>query len=85
MPASRKGLDLLYWIEPDVPPVILSDHTRLQQILLNLVTNAVKFTESGEVVVRVRCHRESGGKSFLHFSVRDTGIGIPEDVRDRLF
>ncbi len=83
--ASNKGLDLLYWIEPDVPPAILSDRTRLQQILLNLVTNAVKFTESGEVMVRVRRHRESGGKDFLHFSVRDTGIGIPENVRDRLF
>ena len=85
VPASRKGLELLYWIEPDVPPAILSDQTRLQQILLNLVTNAVKFTESGEVVVRIRCHREPGGKNFLHFSVRDTGIGIPENVRDRLF
>ena len=84
-PASKKGLELLYWIEPDVPPAILSDRTRLQQILLNLVSNAVKFTESGEVMVRVRCHQESEGKNFLHFSVRDTGIGIPENVRDRLF
>ena len=85
MPASKKALDLLYWIEPDVPPAILSDPTRLQQILLNLVTNAVKFTESGEVVVRVRRRTESDGKNFLHFSVRDTGIGIPENMRDRLF
>jgi len=84
-PASIKGLDLLYWIEPDVPPAVLTDRTRLQQILLNLVTNAVKFTDSGEVVVRVRCHKEPGGKPFLHFTVRDTGIGIPENVRDRLF
>ena len=83
--ASGKGLELMYWIEPDVPQAILSDRTRLQQILLNLVTNAVKFTESGEVIIRVRTHREPGGKDFLHFSVRDTGIGIPEDVRDRLF
>jgi PAS domain S-box-containing protein len=84
-PASSKGLELLYWIEPDVPPAVLSDRTRLQQILLNLVSNAVKFTESGEVVVRVRCHKEPGGNNFLHFSVRDTGIGIPGNVRDRLF
>ncbi|MCX6970424.1 MAG: response regulator [Verrucomicrobia bacterium] len=83
--AARKGLELLYWIEADVPPAILSDPTRLQQILLNLATNAVKFTESGEVVIRVRRHKEAGGKDFLHFSVRDTGIGIPEEVRDRLF
>jgi len=85
VPASKKGIELLYWIEQDVPPSILSDRTRLQQILLNLATNAVKFTESGEVVIRARCHRDSGGKQFLHFSVRDTGIGIPEEVRDRLF
>jgi signal transduction histidine kinase/CheY-like chemotaxis protein len=83
--AARKGLELLYWIEADVPPAILSDPTRLRQILLNLATNAVKFTESGEVVIRVRRHKEAGGKDFLHFSVRDTGIGIPEEVRDRLF
>ena len=83
--ASKKGLELLYWIEPDVPPAVLSDRTRLQQILLNLVTNAVKFTEFGEVVVRIRCHKDPEGKNFLHFSVRDTGIGIPENVRDRLF
>jgi PAS domain S-box-containing protein len=83
--AAQKGLELLYWIEADVPPSILSDRTRIQQILLNLATNAVKFTESGEVVIRVRCHREPGAKAFLHFSVRDTGIGIPEEVRDRLF
>ena len=83
--ASKKDLELLYWIAPDVPPAILSDRTRLQQILVNLVTNAVKFTEAGEVVVRVRCQTESGGRPFLHFSVQDTGIGIPENVRDRLF
>jgi len=85
VPASKKGLELLYWIESDVPPFILSDRTRLQQILLNLTTNAVKFTGAGEVVIRVRRQRDSGGNNFLHFSVRDTGIGIPEDVRDRLF
>lgn len=84
-PASKKGLDLLYWIEPDVPTAILSDQKRLQQILLNLVTNAVKFTESGEVMVRVACQKESAGRDFLHFSVRDTGIGIPESVQNRLF
>ena len=84
-PASKKGLELLYWIEPDVPPAVLSDRTRLQQILLNLVSNAVKFTETGEVMVRIRCHKEAGGKNFLHFSVKDTGIGIPESVRDQLF
>lgn len=83
--ASEKGLELMGWIEPDVPQVILSDKIRLQQILLNLVTNAVRFTDSGEVILRIRSHREPGGQNFLHFSVKDTGAGIPEEVRDRLF
>ncbi len=82
---SRKSLDLLYWIEPDVPANILSDRTRLQQILVNLVTNAVKFTESGEVMIRVRREKQPEGDDMLHFSVRDTGIGIPENMKDRLF
>jgi len=83
--ASEKRLDLLCWIEPDVPAFILSDRTRLQQILVNLVTNAVKFTETGEVMIRLRRHRDPKGGDFLHFSVKDTGIGIPEEARDRLF
>lgn len=83
--ASEKRLDLLYWIEPDVPATILSDRTRLQQILVNLVTNSVKFTAAGEVVIRVRRHKEPDDRDFLHFSVKDTGIGIPENARNRLF
>ncbi len=83
--ASQKRLDLLYWIEPDVPAFVLSDRTRLQQILVNLVTNAVKFTETGEVMIRLRRQRDPKEGDFLHFSVKDTGIGIPEEARDRLF
>ncbi len=82
--ASKKNVELLFWIDSDVPDAILADPTRLQQILLNLVNNAVKFTPSGEVVVRITRHSASE-TPMLHFSVRDTGIGIAEDVRDRLF
>jgi signal transduction histidine kinase/CheY-like chemotaxis protein len=83
--ASKKQIELLYWLEPDVPATILSDRTRLQQILVNLVSNAVKFTESGEVMVRVSRRKKAARNDFLLISVRDTGIGIPEEARNRLF
>jgi GAF domain-containing protein/CheY-like chemotaxis protein/tetratricopeptide (TPR) repeat protein len=88
--AVEKSLDIAYIFENDVPPAILGDVTRLRQILINLLGNAVKFTEKGEVVVDVS--RASGlpdtGKPnavALEFSVRDTGIGIPADRMGRLF
>jgi PAS domain S-box-containing protein len=86
-PASEKGLDLAYVIEPEAPAALAGDVTRLRQVLLNLLNNAVKFTEDGEVVARVEARRVSGdGDRYeLHFIVRDTGIGIPADRMDRLF
>lgn len=88
--AAEKGLDLAYWIAPQTPETIVGDVTRLRQILVNLISNAVKFTEKGEVVVEVKAERErekdEKDSSFdLHFSVCDTGIGIPPDRMDRLF
>jgi signal transduction histidine kinase/DNA-binding response OmpR family regulator len=88
--AVEKSLDIAYIFDNDVPPAILGDVTRLRQILINLLGNAVKFTEQGEVVINVS--RASAlpdtGKSnavALEFSVRDTGIGIPADRMGRLF
>ncbi|MBK8479107.1 MAG: response regulator [Opitutaceae bacterium] len=81
--AMEKHLELSFLVDPDVPSLILGDSTRLQQILFNLVGNALKFTSSGEVFVSV--HRLSSQPPELHFSVRDTGIGIPADRMDRLF
>ncbi len=86
--AFDKGLDLAYVIDEHVPPTILGDITRVRQIVLNLLTNAVKFTEKGEVVLDVKPDGSIGPnqKSMtLHFSVRDTGIGIPPDRMSRLF
>ena len=93
--AAEKGLELTYRVEEHVPAAIFGDETRLHQILINLLDNAVKFTEEGEVVVRVGSeeaivspdHPTSllAPYSLLHFSVRDTGIGIPPDRMDRLF
>lgn len=83
--AANKGLELAYLIHHDVPQSIIGDVTRLRQILVNLLSNAVKFTETGEIVisVSVKAHTQTGYQ--LHFSVRDTGIGIPPDRKDQLF
>jgi PAS domain S-box-containing protein len=86
--AADKGLELAYLLEPSAPPAVIGDITRLRQILINLLNNALKFTEKGEVVVTVRPKEDEGfgpDRSLLHFSVRDTGIGIPQERLDRLF
>jgi PAS domain S-box-containing protein len=83
--AAEKGLDLAYLFGPEVPRAIVSDPTRLRQILINLLSNAVKFTEAGEVVVSLSSQPLEEGRHRLHFSVRDTGVGIPPERMDRLF
>ena len=85
--ATEKGLELTHLIEPDVPSRIVGDVTRLRQVLVNLLGNAIKFTEEGEVVATVSAAPdvEQAGAYTLRFSVRDTGIGIPADRMDRLF
>jgi signal transduction histidine kinase/BarA-like signal transduction histidine kinase len=88
--AAEKGLTLAQWVDPAVPGKVLGDVTRVRQILLNLASNAVKFTSSGEVIVEVEASTGAGAaegadRLVLHFSVRDTGIGIPSDRMDRLF
>ncbi len=81
--AVEKHLELGFLVDPEVPSLFLGDATRLQQILFNLVGNALKFTSAGEVFVGVQ--RATTQPPHLHFSVRDTGIGIPADRMDRLF
>ena len=83
--AYRKGLEMAYWIEPDVPQNVAGDPHRLRQVLLNLVGNAVKFTEEGEVVVIVRRAAEATSDAAIEFEIRDTGIGISASQRDRIF
>ncbi len=86
--AAAKGLDLNYRISRDVPPVVLGDVTRIRQILVNLMGNAVKFTSDGEVVIdvtEIALHAGDPPVHDLSFAVRDTGIGIPEDRQHRLF
>jgi len=87
--ASSKRLELAYFIAPGMPRVIVGDSTRLRQIMVNLLNNAVKFTDTGEVVLSVDgealASGDAGGKHRLHFAIRDTGIGIAEDRLSRLF
>ncbi|MBK8475461.1 MAG: response regulator [Opitutaceae bacterium] len=84
--AAEKHLDLVGWIGPGVPPIMLGDSTRLRQVLINLIGNAIKFTSTGDVLLSVEhLGAAEGGLHRLHFSVRDTGIGIPADRMDRLF
>ncbi len=82
--AVGKHITLNTFIEPDIPTIIISDITRLRQILVNLLGNAVKFTHDGEINLWVGRHKQ-GGADQLHFMVRDSGIGIPADRMDRLF
>lgn len=84
--ATQSGLRLVYRIEPDVPPQIVGDALRLRQVLMNLVSNAVKFTHSGEVSLGVRLVRtDVSGALVVNFDVRDTGIGIPREKIEMLF
>ena len=83
--AHEKRLELASLIDPGVPTELVGDPVRLKQILTNLVGNAVKFTERGEVVVRVELVGQDGETAALRFSVRDTGIGITEEQLGRLF
>lgn len=89
---TEKGLDLVCEVKPGTPEGIIADSTRLRQILINLLNNAVKFTEKGEVVLTVSSLPDDTDRNgatnkihILQFSIRDTGIGIPRDRMDRLF
>ena len=83
--AIQKNLELLYQVDPALPAMFIGDVSRVRQILVNLIGNAVKFTLAGEVVVIVTNHLEPEGTHLLHFTVRDTGIGIPEERLSTLF
>jgi PAS domain S-box-containing protein len=83
--AHRKGLELIYHIPAAVPDALLGDSGRLRQVVVNLVGNAIKFTEQGEVVLQVTVAWQTQHDVTLHFTVQDTGIGIPPDQQQRIF
>ena len=83
--AAEKGLELTYFQKDDVPTMLRGDEIRLRQILINLLGNAVKFTEKGEVMLSVNSSPADDGKVELHFEVKDTGIGISQENLGKLF
>jgi len=83
--AAEKNLRLRYFIERDTPEWVMGDDSRLRQVLLNLLNNAIKFTSSGSIEVRLVTELSSAGESKLRFSVLDTGVGIPDEQQKRLF
>jgi signal transduction histidine kinase/DNA-binding response OmpR family regulator len=83
--AATKGLELIVNVEPQIHGRVFGDPQRLRQCLVNLVSNAIKFTKAGEIVIEVRAKPVSNGDSMTYFEIRDTGIGIAEKTLDTLF
>jgi PAS domain S-box-containing protein len=83
--ASAKGLELAYRVPSDVPDRLVGDPGRLRQVIVNLVSNAIKFTDHGEVVLAVTSEAQGPEQVELHFTVTDTGVGIPSDVQQTIF
>ncbi|MDJ0818516.1 MAG: PAS domain S-box protein [Desulfobacterales bacterium] len=82
---EREDLEVLFYLDPEVPNFLVGDSLRLNQILVNLGNNAVKFTEQGEIVLSVRVNERSDDQVTLQFSVRDTGIGMTAEQQSKLF
>lgn len=83
--AGRKGLELTCLVEPSVPRMVTGDEDRLRQVLTNLIANAIKFTEAGEVAVQASLAESTGSEVLLRFTVRDTGIGIASEQLGSIF
>jgi signal transduction histidine kinase/CheY-like chemotaxis protein/HPt (histidine-containing phosphotransfer) domain-containing protein len=83
--AEQKGIELICHVLPDVPSVALGDPGRLRQVLVNLVGNAIKFTERGQILVQVETASVEDGQIVLHYFVSDSGIGIPADKQEQIF
>ncbi len=83
--AHQKGIELINRLDADVPDLIIGDPVRLTQIIVNLIGNAIKFTEKGEIVVHAKKEIEEGGAVKLSFTVTDSGIGIPDDRQKAIF
>ena len=83
--AQQKGLEMLYALAPEVPKQLVGDPTRLRQILVNLLGNSIKFTERGEITLRVEAESLREDSALLHFAVSDTGVGIPREKQQAIF
>jgi signal transduction histidine kinase/DNA-binding response OmpR family regulator len=85
IPAQRKGIQLLCHVDPDIPEALVGDPGRLRQIIINLISNALKFTEEGEIVLKVELESSAGEDRRVRLEVADTGIGIPLDKQRNIF
>jgi len=83
--AKNKGLELMTIVSPDIPDGVVGDPVRLRQIIINLVNNAIKFTDEGGIILEVVTEDETENDIVLHFSVSDSGIGIPEEKQEEIF
>jgi len=83
--AHDRGLELSVYFAPNCPTAVVGDQDRVQQVLVNLLSNALKYTETGEVIVRVRPVEDDSASGRLRFEVEDTGLGVPDDKQDRIF
>ncbi len=83
--AQQKELEFICHIDPEVPSLLIGDPGRLRQMVINLTSNAIKFTDKGEVSIHVSLEKESGSEIFLRFRIKDTGIGIPKHLQASLF
>jgi CheY-like chemotaxis protein len=83
--ADEKGLELLCEVAPEVPEIVEGDSSRLRQVLINLLGNAIKFTNEGEVALKVHVEAEDGKDRIVHFTLSDTGIGIPPEKQKAIF
>ena len=83
--ADEKGLELLCEMAPSVPDVVRGDSNRLRQVVINLIGNAIKFTDQGEVALNIHVEAEEGDDRIIHFTVSDTGIGIPPEKQKLIF
>ncbi len=83
--ADKKGLELISYLDPNVPPHLIGDPGRVRQVLMNLAGNAVKFTHTGEICIKGELDEDHGESIMIRFSVRDTGIGIPKDMQKAVF
>ena len=83
--AHGKGLDLVWFVAPETPEILLGDPLRVRQILSNLIGNAIKFTDRGEITLQVDCLDRQADSVQLHFQIRDTGVGIPPEKLETIF
>jgi signal transduction histidine kinase/CheY-like chemotaxis protein/ligand-binding sensor domain-containing protein len=83
--ARKKRLELAYFLKPDVPPSIIGDVTRLRQVFVNLISNAIKFTDKGEVIISADAENMGEDEYKITFSVKDSGLGMPKDKIEKLF